>query len=81
MLWNVTWKVIKRNIFENNNIIVSKWEVIYPDRTNGSEIRAIQISNVGNWEKKKLTSGIFKPYPTDSPSHGNLSKLLENMYN
>ena len=38
---NITWKVFKRIIFENNNIIAFLWGVIHPNRTSCSKIRAI----------------------------------------
>ena len=49
-----TWKVVKRIIFENNNIIAFQWGFVHPNGTSGSEIRAIQM--LENWKKKKLTS-------------------------
>ena len=37
---NITWKVIKRILFENSNIIAFQWEVIHPNWTRLSKIRA-----------------------------------------
>ena len=46
---NITWKVVKSIISENNNIVSFQWRVIHPNRTSCSEISKIQI---GRWQSR-----------------------------
>ena len=72
---NVTRKVFKLIIFENNNIIAFWWRIIQLNRTSGLEIRAIQVLET----KKLMSASYFSHTQQTIPRQGNFVKSLKNL--
>ena len=70
----ITWNVLKRIIFENNNVIALQWGDIHSNRTNGLEIRAIERLKIGRqkrWRQEDISDRPLR--------HRKFAKLLGNV--